>query len=170
MKFWKKSLGLLVDLGQEKVKVECVLFVEKPLVVSEDYEHIELALTKEIRPLLRAVRAGILEVGRRHGLGYGEVVYSKLLGVEWLHRGLALRGELFSPVSFETDELGRFPVDAMLVGEQVLCDVSALKDEIGPYELGKMQAYLRALELPVGLVVNFGKRALQIRGVRPPRR
>ena len=170
LKFWKKSLGLLVNFGQEKVKVERVPFAEKPFVVSENYEHIQPVLTKEIRPLLRMVRAGILEVGRRHGLGYGEIVYNKLLGIEWLHLGLALRGELFSSVRFETDELGKFPVDAMLVGEQVLCGVSALKDEIGPYELGKMQAYLRALELPVGLAVNFGKRALQIHGVRPPRR
>ena len=28
---------------------------------------------------------------------------------------------------------------------------------------------LQMLDLPVGLVVNFGKRALQIRGVRPPK-
>jgi GxxExxY protein len=170
LKFWEKSLGLLVNFGQEKAKAERVPFAEKPFIISEDYEYIQPVLTKEIRPLLRAVRAGILEVGRRHGLGYGEVVYGKLLGVEWLHCGLALRGELFSPVRFEADELGIFPVDAMLVGEQVLCGVSALKDEIGPYELGKMPAYLRALELPAGLAVNFGKRALQIRGVRPPRR
>jgi GxxExxY protein len=170
LKFWEKSLGLLVSFGQEKVKVERVPFAEKPFVISEDYEYIQPLLTKEIRPLLLAVRAGILEVGRRNGLGYGEAVYGKLLGVEWLHRGMAVQGELYSPVRFETDELGKFSVDAMLVGEQVLCGVSALKDEIGPYELGKMQAYLRALELPVGLVVNFGKRALQIRGVRPPRR
>ena len=71
---------------------------------------------------------------------------------------------------FECDELCKFPVDAMLVGDRVLCCVSALKDNLGPYELGKTQAYLRALDLPVGLTVNFGKRALQIRGVRPPAR
>jgi len=79
-------------------------------------------------------------------------------------------GRVVQSGRFEADELGQFPLDAMLVGERVLCGVSALKDEIGPYELGKMQAYLRALELPAGLAVNFGKRALQIRGVRPPRR
>ena len=105
LKFWKKSLGLLVNFGQEKVKVERVPFAEKSFVVSEDYEYIQPVLTKEIRPLLRMVRAGLLEVGRRHGLGYGEIVYSKLLDVEWLHRGLALQDELFSPVRFEADEL-----------------------------------------------------------------
>jgi GxxExxY protein len=169
LKFWKKSLGLLVNFGQEKVKVERLPFTEKPFVVSEDYKHIQPILTKEIRPLLRAARAGILAVGRLHGLGYGEIVYRKLLGTEWLHRGLELQDELFSPVKFEDDELGKFPVDAMLVDKQVLCSISALKAEIGPYELGKVQAYLRALSLPAGLAVNFGKHALQIRGVRPPR-
>lgn len=169
LKFWKKNLGLLVNFGQEKVKVERVPYAEKPFIVSEDYEHIQPTLTKEIRPLLRAVRAGILEAGRQHGLGFGELVYAKLLAAEWQHRALEVGGQLFSPVKFEAGDLGKFPVDAMLVGKQVLCCISALKDDIGPYELGKTQAYLRALGLPVGLAVNFGKYTLQIRGVRPPK-
>jgi GxxExxY protein len=170
LKFWKKALGLLVNFGQEKVKVERVPFAEKELAISEDYEHIKPLPTPGDQTLMRSVRAGILEVGRLHGLGYGALVCAKLLSTEWQHRGLAVRGELFSPVRFEGVELGRFPVDALLVGGRALCCVTALKDEIGPYELGKVQSYLRALELPLGLVVNFGKRALQIRGVRPPRR
>jgi GxxExxY protein len=170
LKFWKKDLGLLVNFGQEKVKVERVPFAGKPLVVSEDYEHIQPALTKEIRSLLRVVRAGILEVGRLHSLGYGAMVCAGLLAEEWRHRALEVGGELFSTVKFEANELGKFPVDALLVGEQVLCCISALKDDVGPYELGKTQAYLRALDLPVGLAVNFGKHALQIRGVKPPKK
>lgn len=170
LKFWKNDLGLLVNFGQEKVKVERVPFAEKPLAVSEDYEHIKPMLTKELRPLLRAVRAGIMEIGRQHGLGFGETVYAKLLSAEWQHRALEVGGQLFSKVTFEAGDLGRFPVDAMLVGGRVLCCISALKDAIGPYELGKTQAYLRALQLPVGLAVNFGKHALQIRGVKPPLR
>lgn len=170
LKFWKKRLGLLVNFGQEKTKVERVPFAEKPLVVSEDYEHVRTALTGEIRPMLRSVRAGVLEVGRLHGLGYGEAVCAKLLVAEWEHRGLSLPGELFSPARFEAVELGKFPVDAFLLNGRILCCVTALKDEIGPYEIGKTQAYLSALDLPVGLAVNFGKHALQIRGVCPPNR
>lgn len=168
LKFWRKRLGLLVNFGQEKVKVQRVPYAEKPLEITENYEHVKPILTPNLRRLLRTVRAGILEVGRGHGLGYGETVYAKLLAAEWQHRGLEVRGQLFSPAKFEGEELGRFPVDAVLIGEQVLCCVSALKDNLGPYELGKTQAYLRALELPVGLAVNFGKHALQILGVRPP--
>jgi GxxExxY protein len=170
LKFWKKSLGLLVNFGQERVKAERVPFATKPYMFSEDYEHIKPLLSKELRAVLQSTRAGILEVARLHGLGYGGLVCGKLLAVEWQHRALTVRGGLFSPVQFEEDKLGPFPVDALLVGEQVLCCVSALKDEIGPYELGKAQAYVRALNLPMGLAVNFGKRALQIRGVKPPAR
>lgn len=170
LKFWRKQLGLLVNFGQEKVKVERVPFAEKKLLVSENYEHIRPLLTKELKPALRTVRAAILEVGRLHGLGYGEAVCKKLLAVEWQHRGLAVHEQLFGPAKFEEAGLGKFPVDALLVDKRVLCCVSALKDNIGPYELGKAQAYLRALALPIALVINFGKRALQIRGVRAPGR
>jgi len=48
LKFWKKSLGLLVNFGQERVKVERVPYAEKPLVISEDYEHLQPWLMKEI--------------------------------------------------------------------------------------------------------------------------
>ena len=100
LKFWKKSLGLLVNFGQEKVKVERVPFAEKELVISEDYEHIKPLPSPADRTLMRSMRAGILEVGRLHGLGYGEAVCARLLATEWEHRGMAVRGALFSPVRF----------------------------------------------------------------------
>ena len=53
LKFWKKSLGLLVNFGQEKVKVERVPFAEKPFVVSEDYEYIQPVLTNTMQPKAR---------------------------------------------------------------------------------------------------------------------
>ena len=170
LKFWKRQLGLLVNFGQEKVKVERVPFAEKPLEVKEDYEQIRPLVTRTMRPQLRSLRAGILDVGTQHGLGYGEPVCAKLLDAEWQHRGFAVRGELSGALRFEGEPLGRFPLDALLVGESVLCCVTALKDNIGPYELGKAQGCLRVLDLPIGLIVNFGKHALQICGVRPPKR
>jgi hypothetical protein len=92
-----------------------------------------------------------------------------LLVTEWRHRHLDVLETLSSEVRFEESRLGNFPVDAILVGGQVLCIVTALKENIGPYEPGKAQTGLRALDLPCSLVINFGKHALQIRGVRPPR-
>lgn len=170
LKFWRKRLGLLVNFGQEKVRVERVPFQEKKMEVSEDYEHIQPVLTKENRAVLRLARSGILEVGQLHGLGYGDTICAKLLVAEWRHRQLDVLAALSSQVRFEETKLGNFPVDGILVGGQVLCIVTALKENIGPYELGKAQTGLRALDLPCCLVINFGKHALQIRGVRPPRR
>ncbi|MDW8311099.1 MAG: GxxExxY protein [Verrucomicrobiales bacterium] len=169
-KFWRKPLGLLVNFGQEKVHVERVPWAEKPLLVQEHYTHLRAAVPQELRPMLRALRRGILQIGQTFGLGYGASVYARLLAVEWQHAGIAVRENAFGRACFEETDLGKFPVDALLAGERVVCCISALKENIGPYELGKTQAYLRALDLPVGLAVNFGKRALQIRGVVAPRR
>ena len=130
LKFWRKSLGLLVNFGQDRVEVERVPFEPKPLVVREDYEHVRSLLTKSARAVLRPMRAGILTVAKQHGLGYGENVCSKLLAVEWRHLGLTTRRGLFSTVRFEETNVGDFPVDAMLVADQILCCISALK-EIG---------------------------------------
>lgn len=169
-KFWRKKLGLLVNFGQAKVEVERLPFTEKALAVAEDYEHIEPAASGADGALFQQIREGILHVANTHGVGYGDTVCAKLLYSEWEHRQLGVCRELACPAQFDNEDLGRFPVDAMLVGERVLCCVVALKDEIGPFEIGKAQSYLRALEIPIGLVINFGKQALQVRGVRPPRR
>jgi GxxExxY protein len=169
LKFWRKSLGLLVNFGQERVKVDRVPYAPKPVLIQEDYEHIRPLLTKSNRAVLRQIRAGILTVGKMHGLGYGVSVCNKLLAAEWQHLGLAMRTELSSTVKFEEDDLGRFPLDAMLLDEQIVCCVSALKEDLGPFELARTQTTLRALGLPIGLAVNFGKHALQIRGVHAPK-
>lgn len=169
LKFWRKQLGLLVNFGQELVKVQRVPWDEKPLHVQEDYAHIRPQLGPELRATLRVLHEGILHVANTFGLGYGTGVYARLLAVEWQHREISVRQGPFGLARFEDTDLGKFPVDALLAGEKIVCCVSALKEALGPYELGKVQAYLRALGLPVGLAVNFGKRALQIRGVIAPR-
>lgn len=169
LKFWRKQLGLLVNFGQELVKVERVPWEEKPLLVEEDYAHVRPRLVPELRATLRVLRDGILHVAKAFGLGYGAGVYAGLLAVEWQHDGVPVNEGVFGRVRFEGADLGKFPVDALLAGKQVVCCVTALKNALSPYEIGKTQAYLRALGLPVGLAVNFGKRALQIRGVIAPR-
>lgn len=169
LKFWHKQLGLLVNLGQEKVVVERLPFTEKTLVLAEHYEHIEALLSGGNRSLFKQIREGIQHVANAHGLGYGDTVCAKLLCAEWEHRQLDVRRELTCPACFANEDLGRFPVDAIQLGDRFLCCVVALKEEIGPYEIGKAQSYLQALKLPVGLVINFGKHALQVRGIRPPK-
>jgi GxxExxY protein len=168
LKFWKKRLGLLVNFGREKTEIERLPFTEKALASAEDYEHIRSILNPADQSLLRSVRDGVLFAAKQHGLGYGDTVCAKLLCAEWLYRELTVQRELICPARFEDDDLGRFPINAILVGKRLLCCVVAFKDEIGPFEIGKTQSYLRALSLPAGIVVNFGKHALQIRGICPP--
>ena len=54
----------------------------------------------------------------------------------------------------------------LLVEKNVICYVTALQDTITHYNISTVKSYLHALKLNIGLVVNFGKSKLQIRGVR----
>lgn len=49
--------------------------------------------------------------------------------------------------------------------DQVILGVTALQREVN-YEITTMQTYLKALGLSVGMLVNFGKSQLEIRGVK----
>ncbi|NOY57439.1 MAG: hypothetical protein GXO75_00700 [Calditrichaeota bacterium] len=43
--------------------------------------------------------------------------------------------------------------------------MTAIKEKIDFYDIARIHTYLKALNLHVGLLVNFGKRALEIRGI-----
>jgi hypothetical protein len=53
-----------------------------------------------------------------------------------------------------------------LIEDKILCDVTALQDRILPEHAVRMQTFLKHLKLSTGLIVNFGKKQLELRGVR----
>jgi PD-(D/E)XK nuclease superfamily len=53
-----------------------------------------------------------------------------------------------------------------LIENRIICDIKALHEKIDFYDIAKIQPYLRALGLKIGIIANFGKNDLEIRGVR----
>jgi len=54
----------------------------------------------------------------------------------------------------------------LLIENRIVFDIKALHEKIDFYDIAKIQSYLRALGLKIGIIANFGKNALEIRGVR----
>jgi hypothetical protein len=52
-----------------------------------------------------------------------------------------------------------------LIEDQILCDVTALQDSILPEHIMRMQTLLKHLKLSTGMIANFGKKHLELRGV-----
>ena len=69
-------------------------------------------------------------------------------------------------MNFEGEDLSTFKMKPLLVEDKIICNIIALADKIDFYDIAKIQSYLRALNLKIGVIVSFGKNELEIRGVR----
>jgi len=92
-------------------------------------------------------------------LGYGflEKVYENALAVEFRRLGLDFEQQAGVSVFYEGENVGDYVADFIVEG-CVVVEVKALVDWSGS-EKGQLLNYLRATDLEVGLVLNFGKEA-----------
>jgi GxxExxY protein len=98
-----------------------------------------------------------------HTLGWGflESVYLSAMAQAIAARGLRVRREAPLQVHFHGQVVGNFRAD-LLVEEQVLVELKAVDRLIGSHE-AQLLNYLRASNLPVGLLFNFGHKFEQRR-------
>lgn len=69
-------------------------------------------------------------------------------------------------MTYEGEVISVFKMKLLLIKRRIICDIKALHENIDFYDIAKVQSYLRALSLKIGIVANFGRNGLEIRGVR----
>ena len=100
------------------------------------------------------------QVHSRLGPGLIEKVYESVLERALLRRGL--RVERQKQISFEFDGMrfeGAFCVD-LLVEESVVVELKSV-EKLAPVHHKQVLTYLRVLDLPIGLLINFGSGLLR---------
>lgn len=165
LKLWKKHLGLLVNFGLPKVKIERRIYDDKPFIVEENYEHIKGRMTEDERQIMKKVRDAILFVGESHGLGFGKSVVRKLVDAELAYQQIKSEKDIPVPVNYLGEIIRIYRMRYLLIENRLVCGITALQDAITYHDVSKIKSYLRALKLQVGLAVNFGKSKLEIKGI-----
>jgi GxxExxY protein len=165
LKLWQKDLGLLVNWGFPRLQFKRIPFTEKPKQIKEDYSYIKGTLTKPERHTMARLRDAILFILETHGLGYGRSVYLDLVMAELQYRQINLQKGKVIDVFYDNELIRQFPMRFWLIDDKVLFDVTALQDRILPEHTVRMQTFLKHLKLSTGLLVNFGKKQLELRGV-----
>ena len=92
-------------------------------------------------------------------LGYGflEKVYERALIIEFKREGLSAKSQVPIKVYYKGEIVGDYFAD-FVVEEKIVVEIKALVDFSGK-EKGQLLNYLKATDLEVGLVLNFGKKA-----------
>jgi len=97
------------------------------------------------------------EVYNELGHGFLESVYEKSLEVALNAMGVKVRRQIEVPVWFRSHQVGDFTAD-MLVDDCVLVELKAARTLDSSHE-AQLLNYLRATEIEVGLLLNFGLKA-----------
>lgn len=97
------------------------------------------------------------EVYNELGRSFLESVYEKSLAIALTNCGLAVKRQAQIPVWFRGQKVGDFTAD-VLVDEAVLLELKAVR-ALDPSHEAQLLNYLRATNIEVGLLLNFGLKA-----------
>lgn len=167
LKAWRKELGLLVNFGPLRAEIKRVIWNEPEHKILENYDEIKPVSGRSERAILSKVRQSILEIDTQYGLGYPATTFQRLLMVEMEFNGLAVQSDVQIQAILNGELLSRYVGNHLLVVDSVLISVGALNLFPPAYEFARTKTFLNSLGLKLGLVVNFGKKQLQIYGVSP---
>lgn len=94
-----------------------------------------------------------LEVHRELGPGYDELIYENALAVELERRGIPFSRQKTIQVFYKGILVGEGRLD-LLLDNKLVVELKAV-DELNQKHLAQVISYLKATELPLGLLVNF---------------
>ena len=104
-----------------------------------------------------AIIAAYYDVYNTLGYGFLEKVYENTLILELQKRGLSVKQQMPIKVYYEGQVVGEYFAD-LLVNDLVILELKAAEQIIKAHE-AQLTNYLKATDLEVGLILNFGPKA-----------
>jgi GxxExxY protein len=108
------------------------------------------------RELTQKIIGVFYEVYNELGFGFLESVYENSLSIALRENGFEVQQQIGIPVRFRGAQVGIFEAD-ILVNRCVFLELKAVR-AIDPAHIAQLMNYLKATEIEVGLLLNFGSR------------
>jgi len=100
-------------------------------------------------------------VYNKMGFGFLESVYEKCLLIELRKAGLDTESQKSITVYYDDEIVGEFIVD-ILVNDMIILELKSVRRVIKAHEV-QLVNYLVATGKPVGLILNFGERKVEVK-------
>jgi GxxExxY protein len=158
------KLGLLVNMGLDRVHIERIIYETPSCEWMEDWIHWNDRMTGANREIGQRVGEVLRQLYKTHGTGYGTEVLGKLIRFGLQKQGL---NSISSPVGtslFQDIVLGKTPFDCLLIENRLLLVFTALFDD-NQFNISRGLSFMKCLNVPLGIAANFGKRSVQINGL-----
>jgi len=158
-------LGLLVNMGLERVHVERVVYDPPECELEENWDYWAGGIQGRDRGLGTEVRDALRHIYGTHTTGYSTEVTGKLIHFELSRRGIPF---VVSPVArsfYHEQVVEERPLDCLVIDGRLLLVFTALFDS-NDFNIAYGKSFMEALGLEWGIAVNFGKRKAQFDGLR----
>ena len=103
-----------------------------------------------------------ISVHQELGYGFLEAVYQEALEKEFLQRNLPYKRETPIKIYYKNEPLEKCFFADFICFDKIIVELKALS-AILPEHQGQVLNYLSASKLELGLIINFGKKALNIK-------
>ena len=113
------------------------------------------------RELTEKIIGCAYRVYNRMGYGFLESVYEKCLLIELRKAGLSAVSQKSITVFYDNKVVGEFVAD-IIVEDTIILELKSVRQIIQAHEV-QLVNYLVATEKPVGLIINFGERKVEIK-------
>ena len=104
-----------------------------------------------------------MEVHKRLGNGFQEVIYQRALEIEMKLAGLVFVREMEMPIFYREYEIGTRRVD-FFVEEKIMVELKTII-KLEDVHLSQAMNYLEAYKMEIGLLINFGSKSLEFKRV-----
>ena len=101
-----------------------------------------------------------MEVHRELGCGFLEAVYQEALGKEFETQGIPFRPQPIVKISYKGKPLNKIYQPDFVCYEEIIVEIKAIS-ELKGLEEAQLINYLKATELKIGLLLNFGAKSLE---------
>ena len=113
-------------------------------------------------PLTERIISCCYKVHSELGPGFNEKIYHTGLKLAFIQEGLKYETEKRFEVYYQSKRVGNLIVD-LIVEDKVIVEVKAITGNIPDVFKYQVLSYLKASNLKVGLLVNFGNKSCQIK-------
>ncbi|MCF1184616.1 GxxExxY protein [Marichromatium gracile] len=103
--------------------------------------------------LAHATIGAAIEVHRQLGPGFLEAVYETALALELASRGIVHQRQVEVGIDYKGTRVGQARLD-LLIGERLIVELKTV-DTLLPIHKAQLLSYLKALDQPLGLLINF---------------
>lgn len=115
----------------------------------------------EYKDVTETVIGCAYNVYNKMGFGFLESVYEKCLLIELRKAGLDTESQKPITVYYDDEIVGEFVAD-IIVNDTIILELKSVRRVIKAHEV-QLVNYLVATEKPVGLILNFGERKVEIK-------